>query len=185
MATSAQDLLVTFSKANRRSNGVLYETLGDVEDAGLLTKEIGSPFHSILGILSHLYICDVVWLRRFRDGGLGETAAVNDPAVRDFEFVHFRHLTFPALEEWGAARPHMDELLDGLVRSLDNAALSESMDYTNAKGKPLRIRRVDACLHVFNHHAHHRGQVSQALDAFGIWNDFSNVTDATTWAPEK
>lgn len=180
MATSAQDLLVTFAQANRRSNEVLYETLKEVEGKSLLTKENGSPFHSILGILSHLYICDVVWLRRFGDGGLSDLPAVQDPAVTGFEFVHFRHLTFPELEGWWSARPHMDDLLESLVRAMDDSELAKDMDYNNAKGKPLRIRRVDACLHVFNHHAHHRGQVSQALDALGIWNDFSNITDATT-----
>lgn len=184
MATSAQDLLLTFAQSNRRSNGVLYETLKEVEDESLLTKEIGSPFHSIMGILSHLYICDVVWLRRFGDGGLSHVAAVQDPAVTGFEFIHFRHLTFPELDQWWQGRPHMDNLLESLVGALDDAELAKDMDYNNAKEKPLRIRRVDACLHVFNHQAHHRGQVSQALDAFGIWNDFSNVTDATTRAQD-
>ncbi|MFP4430552.1 MAG: DinB family protein [Spirochaetota bacterium] len=87
-------------------------------------------------------------------------------------------LTLEALEE---QQSNLDEFLLGLSEevgaALDAGSIPETIGYREHRGNPVSIPGEGALLHVLNHHTHHRGQISQILDAMGIENDYSGLRE--------
>jgi uncharacterized damage-inducible protein DinB len=122
-------------------------------------RDQGAFFKSIHGTFNHLLVADRIWLSRFR----GETVpdGFSGPGIRrldqelfsDFdEFRRERALTDGELTEW--------------VAELTDERLIAPLVYRGA-GRKQEHPLWWAVAHVFNHQAHHRGQITTLLSQSG------------------
>jgi uncharacterized damage-inducible protein DinB len=116
-----------------------------------LTRDFGTADRSVLGTLAHVFAADRIWLARLT--GAAPTALISDAdrqlsvLQKDWPELHARW------QRWAAG------LTDENVRAM--------LDYKDTKGNPYRQPLWQIVLHVVNHGAHHRGQVSGFLRAMG------------------
>jgi uncharacterized damage-inducible protein DinB len=138
---------------NRWMNERLYAVCGELSDAER-RQDRGAFFRSIHGTLNHLLLADNLWLSRF-----GE---------RPFEV---RSLDQELCADFGALRSEReatDRRIDAWVSGLNDATLAAELQYTSlARPGVKRVPTWIAVTHFFNHHAHHRGQLTTLLSQCG------------------
>jgi uncharacterized damage-inducible protein DinB len=132
-----------------------------------------SFFGSIQGILDHLITWDINWLRRFR-GLYSDSESLNRPRLAPAGHA-WTIFSFPDFSEFKAEREKVDAIFVDWIALADTERFGEVLAYSDSHGIPKRYFLRDALDHVFNHQAHHRGQVSQILDELGIAHDWSNL----------
>jgi len=161
------------ARYNRSANQQLLGHLA-VLSASELVKPHGSYYGSIQGILDHAISSDINWLRRFR-----ELFSSDEPLLRSRLLptgTAWATYTFPHFDDYRRERAVVDAIFEDWVALADTSRFGEILAYTDFRGHPRRYYVRDALDHVFNHQTHHRGQISQILDAMGVANDFSNLT---------
>ncbi len=151
---------------NRWMNEKVYEASAKLSDAER-KRDLGAFFKSIHGTLNHLLLTDGMWLQRFR----GETVkATSLDAEVHADFAELR-----------AARTRTDAAIDGFAASLSDERLRANFTYRTTL-QPQLDRTVPLGLifmHMFNHQAHHRGQITTLLKQLGV---DPGVTDLP-WMP--
>jgi uncharacterized damage-inducible protein DinB len=136
---------------NRWANRRIYD------DAATLTDDVrkrgaGLFFGSVHGTLNHLLVTDYIWMRRFTGDG-----------PQPERLNQMMHEDFAALR---AARVQEDERIFGFVTGLQD--YDRQISYQNSTGKTFHQAIGPALTHLFNHQAHHRGQVHAGLTIAGI-----------------
>ena len=140
---------------NRWQNqNILQEALSLTSDA--LEGPHGAFFSSIRRTMSHILWADLIWLHRFSGSEKPDTSLAGSP-----EFVS----DWQPLER---SRPLVDEQLPAWANRLDQAWLAEEVKwFSGATNVIIRKPAWIAVTHVFNHQAHHRGQVHAMLKVSG------------------
>ena len=146
-----------------------------------VSEEVGSYFKSIFGILNHLCNSDIAWLQRIRKSVPGLTALENPELDITVPWPDGWLVT--TLDEYRSKRARLDKIFLDLSNELSDEALDAVIDYTNFRGLRQRYRFWQALMHIFNHQTHHRGQIAEILDQFGVTNDFSNITRSLEQPP--
>lgn len=157
---------------NSVTNKALYDILAELPE-NRLREEVGSFFKSIYGVINHIYVADLLWLQRFR-GTLPENASLKSGELEREVDVRTLDLFggFGALRE---RREALDALIAAFIEELEEKDFETIVDYTNSRGDRNRYILWQALMHLFNHQTHHRGQVAEILDQFGVTNDYSNI----------
>jgi uncharacterized damage-inducible protein DinB len=151
------------ARYNRWQNKSLYGAADDLSDPARL-KDRGAFFHSIHETLAHILWADRVWLSRF---GCAEA-----PAVKGNETLTI----YPVWKHLKVARIRMDGVLDNWVNALDDEALGKNLVwYSGAAGKEMSKPVWELVTHIFNHQAHHRGQVHAMLTMAGVVPDDTDL----------
>jgi uncharacterized damage-inducible protein DinB len=145
----------------------------DKAPAGLLTRDAGSYFGSILGVLEHVLRADLSFVNRLRPAhgfkALESAAAAYDPATAPKQLYD----NYAAL---AARRKQVDEVILALVEELTEDILLRDVPVPVSAGESEPFAVWQILLQTFNHQAHHRGEIAQILDAAGVENDFSRIT---------
>jgi uncharacterized damage-inducible protein DinB len=117
-----------------------------------LTRDMGTADKSILGTLVHIFAADRIWMGRITG---------NVPA----KFVDYdRDMHLSVLQnDWPALLDQWREWIAGLT----SETVQRPISYKNLKGDARETPVWQIILHVVNHGAHHRGQVSGFLRAMG------------------
>jgi uncharacterized damage-inducible protein DinB len=113
-----------------------------------------SFFGSIHATLNHLLAMDRVWLGRISGEG-------HDIPAPD-------HILCPDLPSLRVARPAEDARLVRIIDGLPPARLDEILHYTSMAGAPQAMPLRFVLAHLFNHHAHHRGQIHDMLSQTAV-----------------
>lgn len=168
-----KDALQLFSRYNAQANAAVHKVLAAVSPQSLLYDQRGSYFQSIIGLLNHVVLSDLVWLSRFKS---------HYPGVRSLEHrllpysrSSLTEIRYETLDSFREARVEVDELISAVVDELDEERLVSQFTYTNSKGLARTLDLGGALLHMFNHQTHHRGAIAQVLDELGVENDYSNL----------
>ena len=134
---------------NARANAILFSAVATLDDAAYRAPR-HAFFGSIHGTLNHILLGDHIWMTRFEGGSHPSTDL-------DAEL----HAAFDDLRR---ARTAMDgRITDFMANRLDDEILAGNIEYVNNAGKRA-IDPTDVLLaHLFNHQAHHRGQVHDML----------------------
>jgi len=174
------------ARYNRAANADLVGHLCSLP-ASELSKPRGSYFGSIQGVLDHVIMCDINWLRRFRelfapDPKVGKDEPLNRPRLAPPGHA-WTKFEFPVFEEFARERAVVDAIFEDWIALADTGRFGEVLAYSDSHGAPKRYIFREALDHVFNHQTHHRGQVSQLLDEMGIVHDYSNLVDAAETPP--
>lgn len=124
--------------------------------AATVQQNLGAHFGSMLATVNHLLWADRMWMSRLAGwpapgGGIAQSTEMT-----------------PTLPAWGAERFRLDGRLILWAEGLRAVSLRGDLRwYSGATGRD-QVKPVAQCvLHMFNHQAHHRGQVHAMLTAAG------------------
>jgi len=147
------ELLATY---NQWMNNKVYEAALRLENTEL-TKDRGAFFGCILGTLNHIYVGDIIWLKRF-------SSHPTSPSLPDVIELptpsHLDQILFEDIGELAKQRAWLDNQIIHWVKQLSDQDLDSLLSYHNTKGIPANKHFGSLILHFFNHQTHHRGQVT-------------------------
>jgi uncharacterized damage-inducible protein DinB len=170
MGYDTQTIFQNLARYNQRANREMYEILSLLTDKAR-KMERGAWFGSIHGILNHLIITDLNWLKRFR--ALSPKSSLNDPQLDppNLSWEHDLHDNFKELRN---TREVADARIRDWFSEFSTDRYNEVFQYQDSRGTPREAKAGAAFEFLFLHQTHHRGQVAQILDALGLPNDFAN-----------
>jgi uncharacterized damage-inducible protein DinB len=138
-----------------------------------ISENVGLYYDSILGVLNHLLVGDIIWIRYFADQ-FPEAAPVK-PSIPVIDLKDWKEIFWKNLEDYKTVRFPFDVLIKKIFELIGEDQYERELSRKNYKGEENRIIAWNSFLHLFNHHAHHRGQIAAILDQWKIENDFSNL----------
>ncbi len=164
---------------NAWMNQQIYQSAGQLT-AEQLTQDRQAFFGSILGTLNHLVVADMIWLKRFASYPrfqevLAHIYAYPQPLTLD-------ELLYQDLSALYTVRLALDQLIYRWAHHVQDTDLTQVLAYTNTKEVVSHKLIGHLMLHFFNHHTHHRGQLSTLLYQAGI---NIGVTDLLIQLPEQ
>jgi uncharacterized damage-inducible protein DinB len=168
------------ARYNQRANRELYAVLANLTDRAR-KRDHGSWFRSIHGILNHVIICDINWLKRFR-ALAPDSPVLADPRLDppNLSWQHDLHEDFAELRE---TRKVVDEQICAWFAAFPASRCSARFAYHDSAGALRQATAGDAFDFLFTHQIHHRGQISQILDRSGLPNNLADnvayLEDAT------
>jgi uncharacterized damage-inducible protein DinB len=170
------------ARYNKAANVQLVQLLSTLP-AAELARPRGSYFGSLQGILDHVIMCDINWLRRIR------ILYPNDEPLNRPRLAPPGHawtdFSFPDFGEYRRERGTVDSIFEDWIAQADTSRFGEVLAYSDSHGKPMRFYLREAVDHVFNHQTHHRGQGSQILDELKVEHDFSNLIGVAEIPPAE
>ena len=167
-----KETFVLLADYNAVTNRELLQILREVPEEDL-SRDLGSYFASILGIMNHIVVSDVSWLERF-SAALPELSVLQKELPR-FEIKKLTDVIWPDLHSFSPVREHVDGLIGQAFQALPEERYTSTLRYNNWRGQEQEKIAWRAFLHFFNHQTHHRGQVSVLLDRLSVKNDYSNL----------
>ena len=171
MGYDIQRSFQNLTKYNERANREMYETLSALTDKAR-KRDAGSWFGSIHGILNHLIIVDLNWLKRFR-ALAPESAVLSDPQL-DPPNLSWDHELYPDFEGLRKTRALVDDRIRAWFEEFPASRYEEVFQYHDSRGTICRAMAGKAFEFLFLHQIHHRGQISQILDVMGLPNNFAD-----------
>jgi uncharacterized damage-inducible protein DinB len=154
------ELLATY---NQWMNNKVYEAALRLDNTEL-TKDRGAFFGSILGTLNHIYVGDIIWLKRFAS----HPTSPSFPDVIELPTPsHLDQILFEDIGDLAKQRAWLDNQIIHWVEQLSDQDLDSLLSYHNTKGIPANKHFGSLILHFFNHQTHHRGQVTTLLSQAG------------------
>jgi uncharacterized damage-inducible protein DinB len=153
------------ARYNRWLNRSLYSHATQLDDDER-KRDRGAFFRSLHGTLNHLLLTDRAWMLRFTHD---ETRYVSRDAAGEVIVVSALDQTlYEDFAQLTRERERTDEDILAWAYELDDAALDRVIEYRTTLGEHMRHAAWWAIGHMFNHQAHHRGQVSTLLVQAGI-----------------
>ncbi len=153
------------ARYNQWMNTKLYDKVQQLSDDEI-AKDRGAFFSSILGTLNHLLVADLFWFRRF---AASKACKEHLTAIKDMpQPTSLDELLFADILALREQRDIMDKLILDFSQVWDESMLQSDIRYRNMKGIKYQKPLGELLQHVFNHQAHHRGQVTTLLFQAGI-----------------
>lgn len=151
---------------NRWMNQKIYAVCAELSDEQR-KKDTGAFFKSIHGTLNHLLHADRAWMARFTRIPAKLPQKLGEELYSDFsELRRERERTDDEIVDWTA--------------TLSPAWLASPLSYrSSVDGKKRILPHWVLAVHMFNHQAHHRGQLTTLLSQLGV--DYG-ITDIP-WLP--
>ena len=171
MAYDVKQSFLNLARYNERVNREMVAVLVVLTDRAR-KQEAGSWFGSIHGILNHLIICDLNWLKRYRALS-PESPVLTDPRLDppNLSWDHNLYDNFAGLRE---ERTIVDERICAWFVEFPASRYDEIFNYRDSAGNLRRAKAGAAFEFLFYHQTHHRGQISQILDSMGLSNNFAD-----------
>jgi uncharacterized damage-inducible protein DinB len=168
---TAHSIFQNLARYNERANLELFASLAHLTGRAR-RRDMGSWFGSIHGILNHIIVCDINWLRRYR-ALEPDSPVLNDPALDPPNLAWDRNLhdDFKGL---GDHRRIVDTLIRNWFDAFPPARYGEPFQYRDSVDRPRSALAGRAFEFLFLHQAHHRGQISQILDMLGQPNNLAD-----------
>jgi len=142
-----------FAAYNRWANARIYDAAFELAKDEF-ERNVGAIFGSAMGTLNHLLVTDRIWMKRFTGGG---------QAPDSLDAILHRDLA-----KLRKARVAEDERIIDWIEAQDDDALAGRFTYmTVTDMRKISQRLSPALAHLFNHQAHHRGQVHTILTMLG------------------
>ncbi|MFY9261906.1 MAG: DinB family protein [Gallionella sp.] len=167
------------AKYNEWMNAKLYEAVMGLPEEELVANK-NAPFGSILGILNHLIIGDIIWLKRFATHPanylvLKSICDLPTPTSLD-------QVLFTDIHGLSNQRKLLDQIITEWGHTVSERDLDHPLSYTNTKGVVASKNFFSLVTHLFNHQTHHRGQVTTLL-----WqsNVDMGITDLVALIPDE
>ncbi|MBW2441946.1 MAG: DinB family protein [Deltaproteobacteria bacterium] len=171
MAYDIKQSFLNLACYNERVNREMYAVLSVLTDKAR-KQDAGSWFGSIHGILNHIIICDVNWLKRYR-ALAPDSPVLNDPRLDppNLSWEHDLHDDFAGLRE---DRAILDERIGAWLEEFPATRYAEGFEYQDSVGNLRHATAGAAFEFLFLHQTHHRGQISQILDRMGVAHSFAD-----------
>jgi uncharacterized damage-inducible protein DinB len=167
-----KELFQLLAKYNAKANA---EMMGILE--GLtpeqITRDVKSYYGSILGLLNHILVTDVMWLRRFGNQ-FPELAQIN-AQLPEFTMKGWKDIIWTSLADLKPVRNAVDQALEQVCGLLSEKQYASVLEYKAWDGKAMKKTVWLVLTHQFHHQTHNRGQIAVLLDQMGIENDYSGI----------
>lgn len=148
------EAVVAMASYNRWMNERLYAICAEIPDEER-KRDRKAFFGSIHRTLDHLLLVDKVWVGRF----------VGEP----FQAKGFGQQLFEDFAALRAEREAMDRRIETWASGLSDATLASELRFRSMlRPGLLSCPLWVAVMHLFNHQAHHRGQLTTLLAQMGI-----------------
>jgi len=132
----------------------------------IVEKETHSFFPNIISYWNHLLFGDLILLGRLALNHIGKLSPQDlseFPAPKSPQDIYYNNLSDIAV-----LRKKVDELLITYCTNLTEEDCEKFINYTTTEGLPVTKAAADITQHIFNHQAHHRGQLTCVLSQFGV-----------------
>jgi uncharacterized damage-inducible protein DinB len=143
----------TLARYNAWANRRLYDAAAQLSEPEYM-KPRAAFFGSIHATLNHILVGDRIWIARIEE---------KEPPKLALNQVIYGDLV--ALR---VARVAEDEHIRNVVAGIPERRLDELLHYRTTKGEPQRTPLRHVLGHLFNHQAHHRGQVHGLLSQTAV-----------------
>ena len=161
------------AKYNESVNQSVLELLAPLEKEKIMMKT-KAYYPSIFDTFLHILIADLNWLKRYR-GVFKESEVLSNSKLVSLEEKSLRKEFESDYTKLFQYRKQADDVITQFINEIDENKLISVIKYKNYKGEDIEQELWKPLLHWFNHHTHHRGQISVLLDMIGIDNDYSSV----------
>ena len=159
-----------FSKCNKIVNDRMVKVIEEAK-INAYDHQLDAYYKNIGEILDHYYTADINWLISYRT--VREFSILKDPVFE--KPPHYGVRKFTNIHDFKKGRAELDDLFIRLTDEIVEEDLNKIVSRINRLGQKQEVVFWKAMMHLFNHHTHHRGQVSFILDQLKIENDYSNT----------
>lgn len=154
-----------FAHYNAAFNRALFERLATMSDADR-RRDLGAFFGSIHDTLNHILLADRIWLGRFVSAFPTLASLADADVVHRFDSL--RQVLYADFAALRAGRVATDAVISRWAEELDEYLLAAPMRYRTSNGQAREHAAWIAATHLFNHQAHHRGQVTALMHQLGV-----------------
>ena len=170
--------LQLMSRYNQWMNQKVYQTAQELGEK--VKQDRGAFFGSLLGTLNHIYVADIIWLRRFAKHSKQYQSLQDLPELANY--TELRQTVADNLESLDELRQELDNVIINWCQEIDPEDLESNLQYTDTKGN-LYNKNFGQLIHnLFNHQTHHRGQATTLISQEGL---DVGVTDWLAILPEQ
>ncbi|MEM7760256.1 MAG: DinB family protein [Cyanobacteria bacterium P01_A01_bin.40] len=167
------------SQYNQLMNQKVYQVASQLTNESI-KRDCGAFFGSIIGTLNHIYVADIIWLRRFAQHSNQYRSLDNLPELNSYQTLDLT--VTEDLETLTNLRDKLDVVISDWCQEIIPQDLEHNLTYSNTKGNLYSKNFGQLLQHFFNHQTHHRGQVSTLINQQGL--DLG-VTDLLMIIPEQ
>ena len=157
--------LQLMSQYNQWMNQKIYHAALDMDDDEVKCDR-GCFFGSIFGTLSHIYVADIIWLRRFARHPHQYQSLEKVPELESYTNLKAR--VSDDVKDLFVLRQKLDNTIVNWCEEIEPADLEHNLQYSDTKNNLYRKNFGQLVQHFFNHQTHHRGQVSTLFSQQGI-----------------
>jgi uncharacterized damage-inducible protein DinB len=123
-------------------------------------------FGSILGTLNHIYVADIIWLRRFSQHSQPYQSLNQLPELSSYTALD--QIVTQDLVDLARRRQELDMVIINWCQELKSEDLENNLQYSDTKGNLYYKNFGQLIYHFFNHQTHHRGQASSLISQQGL-----------------
>ncbi|MDJ0595636.1 MAG: DinB family protein [Pleurocapsa sp. MO_226.B13] len=157
--------LQLMSQYNQWMNQKVYQAAEDLGDEQI-QQDQKAFFSSIWGTLNHIYVADIIWLRRFARHPQQYQSLKDLPELASYTALNA--IAAKNLPDLSRLRQELDTVIIDWCQELQTRDLEHNLQYKDTKGNPYSKNFGQLIQHFFNHQTHHRGQVSTLISQQGI-----------------
>jgi uncharacterized damage-inducible protein DinB len=150
---------VKMARYNAWMNGKIFAASATLTDAQR-KQDRGAFFGSIHGTLSHLFLGDLAWMRRF--------APEASLPCHGVALTSLDQVLFDAFVELREARQALDAQTLSVMQTISQNTIDANLRYHRVNGELKEMPMALALTHFFNHQTHHRGQVTTLLSQSNV-----------------
>ena len=167
-----KNIFQALAKYNGSVNQSIIELLKPLDKEKIMMKT-KAYYPSIFETLIHNLFADLNWLKRY--GGVFKESKALNHRIASLDQKVLRQEFESDYTKLFQYRKETDEVMIQFVNELDETKLNSVIKYKNYKGEDQEQELWKPLLHWFNHHTHHRGQISVLLDMVGVDHDYSSL----------
>jgi uncharacterized damage-inducible protein DinB len=171
--------LQLMSQYNQWMNQKFYQVAQQLGNEKI-QQDQGAFFGSILGILNHIYVADIIWLRRFFQHSQPYQSLNQLPELSSYTALD--QIVTQDLAILAILRQELDIVIVNWCQELKSEDLKDNLQYFDSKGNVYHKNFGQLIYHFFNHQTHHRGQASSLISQQGL--DIG-ITDLLKIIPES
>jgi uncharacterized damage-inducible protein DinB len=171
--------LQLMSQYNQWMNQKIYQAAQQLGN-DKIQQDQGAFFGSLWGTLNHIYVADIIWLRRFAQHAKKYSSLNQLPELSSYTTLN--HTVANNLESLNQLRQELDNIIISWCQEIDSKDLEDNLLYMDTKKNSYQKNFGQLIHHFFNHQTHHRGQASTLISQQGL---DMGVTDLLEIIPEQ
>lgn len=145
-----------------------------------IREDKGAFFGSLLSTLNHIYVADVIWLRRFAQHSKQYQSLSKLPELASYTTLDLT--VAQDIETLDQLRQKLDTVIVNWCQEIESDDLETNLQYADTKGNSYNKNLGQLVHNFFNHQTHHRGQATTLITQQGL--DIG-VTDLLIMIPEQ
>jgi uncharacterized damage-inducible protein DinB len=157
--------LQLMSQYNQWMNQKIYQVAQKLGD-DKIQQDQGAFFGSLFRTLNHIYVADIIWLRRFAQHAKNYQSLNQLPELSSY--TKLNQTVVNDLESLNKLRQELDNIIINWCQEIDPEDLEDNLSYIDTQGNSYQKNFGQLIHNLFNHQTHHRGQASTLISQQGL-----------------